>query len=69
MGSGYQQEDGRMGHGLPRPANDLARVDMKVSALSAPVENFAISFEKTGAGANLNIDWETTRASVALAKK
>src|SRR6267142_4934900 len=63
------KKTGEWGTDYPGPANDLARVDMKVSALSAPVENFAISFEKTGAGANLNIDWETTRASVAIAKK
>jgi hypothetical protein len=42
---------------------------MKVSALPAPVENFTISFEKAGNGANLNIDWDTTRATVAVAKK
>lgn len=50
-------------------SDDLARIDMKVSALPAPVENFAISFEKAGMGATLNIDWETTRASVAITKK
>jgi hypothetical protein len=42
---------------------------MKVSALPSPLENFTISFEKSGMGANLNIDWETTRASVMVAKK
>src|SRR5437899_7567272 len=63
------KKTGEWGTDYPGPANDLARVDMKVSALSAPVENFAISFEKAGAGANINIDWETTRASVAVAKK
>jgi hypothetical protein len=42
---------------------------MKVSPLPSPTENFTISFEKAGSGANLNIDWESTRASVAVSKK
>jgi len=51
------------------PSDDLARVDMKVSKLPAPVENFTISFDKSANGGTLNMDWETTRASVAIAKK
>ncbi len=42
---------------------------MKVSTLPSAVENFTVSFEKAGSGANLNIDWETTRASVMVSKK
>ncbi|HEX8871225.1 MAG TPA: DUF2911 domain-containing protein [Candidatus Acidoferrum sp.] len=57
------------GTDYPGEANDLARIDMKVSALSSPVENFTISFEKTATGANMNLEWERTRASVAIAKK
>jgi Protein of unknown function (DUF2911) len=45
---------------------DLARIDMKSSALPAPVEQFTIGFAKSGAGANLNLDWEKTRASVMV---
>jgi len=63
------KKTGEWGTDYPGPSNDLARVDMKASTLPAPVENFTISFEKAGSGANLNIDWETTRASVAIAKK
>lgn len=63
------KKTGEWGTDYPGQANDLARVDMKVSTLPSPVENFTISFEKAGNGANLNIDWETTRASVAVAKK
>jgi hypothetical protein len=63
------KKTGEWGTDYPGQTNDLARVDMKVSALPSPVENFTISFEKAGGGANLNIDWETTRASVAIAKK
>jgi hypothetical protein len=53
------------GTDYPGPSNDLARVDMKVSTLPAAVENFTISFDK----GMMNIDWDTTRASVAVAKK
>lgn len=63
------KKTGEWGTDYPGQANDLARVDMKVSTLPSPVENFTISFEKAGNGANLNIDWETTRASVMVSKK
>jgi hypothetical protein len=63
------KKTGEWGTDYPGPSNDLARVDTKVSTLPAAVENFTISFEKAANGANLNIDWETTRASVAIAKK
>jgi hypothetical protein len=63
------KKTGEWGTDYPGQANDLVRVDMKVSALPSPVENFTISFEKAGSGANLNIDWETTRASVMISKK
>ena len=63
------KKTGEWGTDYPGASNDLARVDMKVSALSSPMENFTISFVKAGSGANLNIDWETTRASVMVAKK
>jgi hypothetical protein len=63
------KKTGEWGTDYPGQSNDLARVDMKVSALPSPAENFTLSFEKAGAGANLNIDWETTRASVMVSKK
>lgn len=63
------KKTGEWGTDYPGQANDLARIDMKVSALPSPVENFTISFEKAGNDANLNFDWETTRASVAVLKK
>ncbi len=50
-------------------ANDLARVDMKVSSLPSPVENFTIAFDHAGAGCTLRLDWETTRASVEISRK
>lgn len=63
------KKTGEWGTDYPGQTNDLARVDMKVSTLPSPVENFTISFEKAGSGANLNIDWEATRASVMVATK
>jgi Protein of unknown function (DUF2911) len=63
------KKTGEWGTDYPGPSNDLARIDMKVSKLPSPVEDFTISFDKAGSGANLNIDWETTRASVMVSKK
>lgn len=63
------KKTGEWGTDYPGPADDLARVPMKVSALPSLVENFTISFEKAGGGANMNLDWGTTRASVPIAKK
>ena len=50
-------------------SDELARVDMKVSKLPAPAENFTISYVKSGGGCALQIDWETTRASVDISAK
>ena len=57
--------------GVPYPGAefDLVRVDMKASKLPGMVENYTIGFEKSAAGCTLNLDWENTRASVAIAKK
>jgi len=63
------KKTGEWGTDYPGQSNDLARVDMKASALPSAVENFTISFEKAGSGANLNIDWDTTRATVMVSKK
>ncbi len=63
------KKTGEWGTDYPGASNDLARIDMKVSKLPSPVEDFTISFEKAGNGANLNIDWESTRASAMISKK
>ena len=48
-------------------SQDLARVDMKKTALSQSVEQFTISFDKKNENtANLNLDWENTRVSVEI---
>jgi DUF2911 family protein len=63
------KKTGEWGTQYPGPSNDLARIDMKVSTLPSPVENFTISFDKSANGGTVNLDWETTRASVGIAKK
>jgi DUF2911 family protein len=50
-------------------SDELARVDMKVSKLPAPAENFTIKYEKSGNGCTMQLDWETTRASVDITRK
>jgi len=42
---------------------------MKVSKLPAPEENFTIAFDQGEASCTMRMDWETTRASVNVAKK
>src|SRR5712691_12698997 len=56
--------------GIPYPGadSDLARVDMKVSAIPSAVENFTIAFGKAPKGCPLIMEWETTRASVDISK-
>ena len=49
--------------------DEVARVDMKVFTLPNPVENFTISYDRSGNGCSLQMDWETTRASVDLIPK
>src|ERR1039457_5289233 len=44
-------------------SDELARVDRKGSKLPSPVENFTITYDKSGSGCTLLLDWETTRAS------
>jgi len=63
------KKTGEWGTAYPGESEDLVRVDMKVSKLPALAEDFKISFDKSGMGATMNIDWENTRASVDIAKK
>lgn len=50
-------------------SDELARVDMKVSKLPSPVENFTISYEKSESACWMHVDWENTRASVEIKGK
>ena len=49
-------------------SDELARVDMKVSATSSPVEDFTIAFGKEASGCTLQMEWENTKATVGISK-
>jgi Protein of unknown function (DUF2911) len=63
------KKTGEWGTNYPGPSNDLARIDMKVSTLPSPVEDFTISFSKNSSGGTLSLEWGSTRASVPIVKK
>lgn len=63
------KKTGEWGTDYPGASNDLARVDMKVSKLPSPVENFTIAYDKTPTGCTMRLDWDTTRASVDITAK
>jgi hypothetical protein len=50
-------------------SDEIARINMKVSKLPSPVEDFTIAYDKSANGCTLHIDWETTRASVNISAK
>ena len=50
-------------------SDELVRIDMKVSKLPSPAENFTIAYDKSASGCTLRMDWETTRASVDIRAK
>ena len=60
------KKSGEWGTAYPGPDNDLARIDMKVSKTSAPVENFTIAFDQKGSTCTLRMEWENTTASVDI---
>ena len=57
--------------GIPYPGEkyDFARLEMQVSKLPSPVENFTISFDQAGTSCMMKLDWETTRASIDITEK
>ena len=58
--------------GIPYPGaqSDLVRTDdVQLSQISAPVEDFTISFDTAGDTCTMHADWETTRASVTIKEK
>jgi len=50
-------------------SNELARVDMSVSKLPSPMENFTIAYDKSAGSCTLRMEWETTKASVQIMAK
>lgn len=63
------KKTGEWGIPYPGAGSDLLRVDMKAGKLPGTVEDFKISFDKTGSGCTMNIAWENTQASVEISKK
>jgi hypothetical protein len=57
--------------GIPYPGAqfDFVRMEMKVSKLPSPLENFTISFDQTGTSCTMRLDWETTRAAIDISEK
>jgi hypothetical protein len=60
------KKTGEWGTAYPGPDNDLARIDMKASKTSAPVENFTIAFDQKGSTCTMRMEWENTTASVDI---
>ena len=50
-------------------SDELVRVEMKVSKLPSPIENFTLAYDKSSGGCTLRLDWETTRAAVNISAK
>lgn len=63
------KKTGEWGVPYPGEGDDFARVDMKVSQLPSPLENFTIAFDHAGPACTMHLDWETTRASIEIAEK
>jgi hypothetical protein len=63
------KETGEWGIPYPGEEHDLARIPMQVSKLPSPVEDFTIHFDQSGDACTMNLDWETTRASIKIAEK
>jgi hypothetical protein len=63
------KKTGEWGVPYPGEGDDFARVDMAASKLGSPMENFTINLNSSGGGCTLQMDWETTRASVDLTEK
>jgi Protein of unknown function (DUF2911) len=63
------KQTGEWGIPYPGAEYDFARVPVKVSKLPSPVEDFTISFDSSGGVCTMRLDWETTRASVAITEK
>jgi hypothetical protein len=63
------KKTGEWGTDYPGEKEDLARVPMKVSKTSGPVENLTIGFEQGGKKCSLHMEWENTRASVEVSEK
>jgi hypothetical protein len=64
-------ENGKPIWGIPYTyeKDELARIDMKMSAPPSSVENFTIAYDKTATGCTLREEWDMTRATVDISAK
>src|ERR1039457_950363 len=62
------KKTGEWGTDYPGEKEDLVRVPMKFSKNGPPMENFLIAFDQAGSKCKLRMEWETTVASVEIAK-
>jgi hypothetical protein len=63
------KETGEWGIPYKYESSELARVDMTLSKVASPVENFTIAYDKTATGCTLREEWDTTRATIDIAAK
>src|SRR5436853_4475501 len=63
------KQTGEFGIPYPGAQSDFARIEMKVSKLPSPLENFTISFDQAGARCTMKLEWETTRSSIDILEK
>ncbi len=63
------KKTGEWGIPYPGEGSDFTRTEMTVSSVPEHVEDFKISFEKSGDGCKMHMAWEKTEASVTIEKK
>lgn len=63
------KHNGEWGIPYKYESEELARVPMKVSKIANPVENFTISFDRSGKNCTMKLSWGNTQASVKITKK
>lgn len=63
------KKTGEWGIPYPGEGSDFVRTEMSVSSVPEHVEDFKISFEKSGDGCKMHVTWEKTEATVTIEKK
>jgi Protein of unknown function (DUF2911) len=64
------KKTGEWGTPYKYEGDELLRTDMQASKTSSPpVENFTISFDQSGSGCRMHLDWENTRAIIGFDEK
>jgi hypothetical protein len=63
------KKTGEWGIPYPGEGSDLLRTEMTVSKTPSPVEDFTIRFEQAGSTCRLQMEWESTRATVDVVEK